>query len=78
MGLLAPSVIILSILLSGCTPQRRIIVAVYLLSLSYQNSTAIDPQRCNKAIQKALSGMNSSLEVRTGYFGICAISPGTQ
>lgn len=67
-----------AILLSGCTSPRRAIVAVYLLSISYRNSTAIDPQRCNNAIQAALSGMNSSLEVRTGYFGICAISKGTQ
>jgi len=78
MMFLAIAILILSILLAGCTSHT--LTNVYLLSISYLNAStsSADPAQVNSNISNTFSNLtgagtanNNFLEVRAGYMGIC-------
>ncbi|UNI22507.1 hypothetical protein JDV02_008391 [Purpureocillium takamizusanense] len=72
---LAASIVLLSLLLAGCTTNLGSVKEIYLLSLSYQDGSPGD-SNSSGALSSLFYGRTanaSSLrEVRSAYFGICA------
>ncbi|TVY82200.1 hypothetical protein LSUE1_G007803, partial [Lachnellula suecica] len=81
MILLSVAIIVLSILLAGCTSSNSL-TNVYLLSVSYLNATTplpkVDAAQVNSNISNIFADITgagtrnvTSLEVRAGYMGMC-------
>jgi len=74
MILIAVAIILLSLLLAGCSSSSPLIPGIFLISLYYQSytptyaTTQVDPGVAN-AIANIVGP--AQLEVRVGYFGLC-------
>jgi hypothetical protein len=61
-----------AIVLAGCSSYSSM-TNVYILGLSYTNSTSKNPDVSQNSLSQALNNLKGSaeLEVRAGYFGMC-------
>ncbi|XPT03350.1 hypothetical protein M3J09_012444 [Ascochyta lentis] len=66
------SVVLISVLLAGCSSYSSM-TNIYILGLSYTNSTPSNLSPTGKNLSATLNGYKgtSQLDVRTGYFGLC-------
>ncbi|KZZ92164.1 Membrane fusion mating protein FIG1 [Moelleriella libera RCEF 2490] len=74
MILIAVAIILLSLLLAGCSSSSPLIPDIFLLSLYYQKSQPIpDTAQVDYAGFAAIANIagGASLQARVGYFGIC-------
>ncbi|CAJ2509480.1 Uu.00g145060.m01.CDS01 [Anthostomella pinea] len=74
MILIAVSIILLSLLLAGCSSSSPLIPDIFLLSIYYQPTTAVpDTSQVDYNVHQAISNIVGSahLQARVGYFGIC-------
>lgn len=73
--LLAASIVLLSLLLAGCTTNLGSVKEIYLLSFSYQDGSPVNSSSSG-ALPFLFNGRPSNAssvrEVRSGYFGLCA------
>lgn len=79
MILIGVAIILLSLLLAGCSSSSPLIPDIFLLSLYYQKYTAIpDTAQVNYNFNQAISNIagNARLQARVGYFGICVNADG--
>ncbi|KAK4953502.1 hypothetical protein LTR66_013634, partial [Elasticomyces elasticus] len=74
MILIAVAIILLSLLLAGCSSSSPLIPGIFLISLYYQSYTpTYDPAQVDPGVTAAIANIvgRAGLEVRVGYFGIC-------
>ncbi|KAI9723689.1 MAG: hypothetical protein M1812_000989 [Candelaria pacifica] len=74
MILIAVAIILLSLLLAGCSSSSPLIPNIFLISLYYQHYTpTYDPAQVDPGVSSAIANIvgRAQLEVRVGYFGIC-------
>ncbi|KAK7909018.1 hypothetical protein PG985_014896 [Apiospora marii] len=74
MILIAISIILLSLLLAGCSSSSPMIPDIFLLSLYYEHYTAVpDTSQVDYNVNQAIGNIvgNAHLQARVGYFGIC-------
>ncbi|KAI9822283.1 MAG: hypothetical protein M1827_000001 [Pycnora praestabilis] len=74
MILIAVAIILLSLLLAGCSSSSPAIPNIYLISLYYQSyPPTFDPSQVDPGVSAAIANIvgRAQLEVRVGYFGIC-------
>ncbi|KAK8022766.1 hypothetical protein PG993_013533 [Apiospora rasikravindrae] len=74
MILIAISIILLSLLLAGCSSSSPMIPDIFLLSLYYEHYTAVpDTSQVDYNVNQAIQNIVGSahLQARVGYFGIC-------
>ncbi|KAL9094823.1 MAG: hypothetical protein Q9165_002772 [Trypethelium subeluteriae] len=74
MILIAIAIVLLSLLLAGCSSSSPLIPGIFLISLYYQHYTPIyDPTQVDPGVTAAIANIvgGAQLEVRVGYFGIC-------
>ncbi|KAH7029148.1 Ca2+ regulator and membrane fusion protein Fig1-domain-containing protein [Microdochium trichocladiopsis] len=74
MILIAIAVILLSLLLAGCSSSSPLMPDIYLLSLYYEQYTAVpDTAQVDYNVNQAIRNIvgNAQLQARVGYFGIC-------
>lgn len=74
MILIAVAIILLSLLLAGCSSSSPLIPDIYLLSLYYKSYEAVpDTAQVYYNVHTALSNIagGARLQARVGYFGIC-------
>ncbi|KAI9797238.1 MAG: hypothetical protein M1835_001594 [Candelina submexicana] len=74
MILIAIAIILLSLLLAGCSSSSPLIPNIFLISLYYQHYTpTYDPAQVDPGVSAAIANIvgRAQLEVRVGYFGIC-------
>ncbi|TLS24534.1 hypothetical protein PpBr36_08257 [Pyricularia pennisetigena] len=79
MILIAVAIILLSLLLAGCSSSSPLIPDIFLLSLYYQQYTAVpDTSQVDYNVNQAISNIvgNAHLQARVGYFGICVNADG--
>ncbi|KAH0439420.1 hypothetical protein CKAH01_07865 [Colletotrichum kahawae] len=77
MILIAIAIILLSLLLAGCSSSSPLIPDIFLLSLYYEGYTAVpDTAQVDYNVHTAIENIagDARLAARVGYFGIC-ISP---
>ncbi|RMZ91384.1 hypothetical protein DV736_g1396, partial [Chaetothyriales sp. CBS 134916] len=77
---IAIAIILLSLLLAGCSSTSPLIPDIYLISLYYQKYAPIfSPTQVDPGITTAIANIvgNADLNVRVGYFGICIRSEGS-
>ncbi|KAI9847225.1 MAG: hypothetical protein M1838_000985 [Thelocarpon superellum] len=78
MILIAVAIILLSLLLAGCSSSSPLIPDIFLISLYYQHYPPVyDPAQVDPGVSAAIANIvgNAQLQARVGYFGIC-IDPG--
>jgi hypothetical protein len=71
---IAIAIILLSLLLAGCSSSSPLIPGIFLISLYYQHYTPVfDPAQVDPGVTTAIANIvgGARLEVRVGYFGIC-------
>ena len=74
MILIAIAVILLSLLLAGCSSSSPLIPDIFLISIYYQSYPPVfDAAQVDPSVTQAIANLvgDSQLEVRVGYFGIC-------
>ncbi|EGP83565.1 unnamed protein product [Zymoseptoria tritici ST99CH_1E4] len=74
MILIALAIILLSLLLAGCSSSSPLIPGIFLISFYYEMYTPrYDPTQVNPGVTAAITNIvgGASLEVRVGYFGLC-------
>jgi len=74
MILIAIAIILLSLLLAGCSSASPLIPDIFLISLYYQQYPAVfSPAQVDPGVTTAIANIvgNADLLVRVGYFGIC-------
>ncbi|KFH45988.1 hypothetical protein ACRE_032050 [Hapsidospora chrysogenum ATCC 11550] len=74
MILIAVAVILLSLLLAGCSSSSPLIPSIFLLSLYYKDYEAVpDTAQVDYNVHSAISNIagDAHLQARVGYFGIC-------
>ena len=74
MILIAIAIVLLSLLLAGCSSSSPLIPGIFLISLYYQNyPPTFDPAQVDPGVTTAIANIvgRAQLEVRVGYFGIC-------
>ena len=74
MILIAVAIILLSLLLAGCSSSSPLIPGIFLISLYYQSYPPVfDPAQVDPGVATAIANIvgQAQLEVRVGYFGIC-------
>ncbi|ORY61003.1 Ca2+ regulator and membrane fusion protein Fig1-domain-containing protein [Pseudomassariella vexata] len=74
MILIAVAIILLSLLLAGCSSSSPLIPDIFLLSLYYQDYTAVpDTAQVDYNVNQAIKNIagDARLQARVGYFGIC-------
>lgn len=79
MILIAIAIILLSLLLAGCSSSSPLIPDIFLLSLYYEQYTAVpDTAQVDYNVHAAISNIvgNARLQARVGYFGICVAPEG--
>jgi hypothetical protein len=77
MILIAVAIILLSLLLAGCSSSSPLIPDIFLLSLYYQRYTAVpDTAQVDYNVNNAIANIvgDARLQARVGFFGIC-VSP---
>ncbi|OXV11171.1 hypothetical protein Egran_01072 [Elaphomyces granulatus] len=68
------AIILLSLLLAGCSSSSPQIPSIFLISLYYQRyAPDFDPAQVDPGVVTAIANIvgGANLEVRVGYFGIC-------
>ncbi|KAI0388483.1 Ca2+ regulator and membrane fusion protein Fig1-domain-containing protein [Xylariaceae sp. FL0594] len=76
---IAVTIILLSLLLAGCSSSSPLIPDIFLLSMYYKHYTATpDTAQVDYNVNQAISNIVGSahLQVRVGYFGICVNADG--
>lgn len=71
---IAIAIILLSLLLAGCSSTSVLIPDIYLISLYYQQFPPVfSPVQVDPGVTTAIANIvgNADLNVRVGYFGIC-------
>ena len=71
---IAIAIILLSLLLAGCSSSSPLIPGIFLISFYYQNYPPVfDPAQVDPGVTTAIANIVGAarLEVRVGYFGIC-------
>ncbi|KAJ2898422.1 Ca2+ regulator and membrane fusion protein Fig1-domain-containing protein [Zalerion maritima] len=79
MILIAVAIILLSLLLAGCSSSSPLIPDIFLLSLYYESYTAVpDTAQVDYNVHNAISNIvgDAQLQARVGYFGICVAPEG--
>ncbi|MCJ1338557.1 hypothetical protein MMC09_003846 [Bachmanniomyces sp. S44760] len=79
MILIAIAIILLSLLLAGCSSSSPLIPNIFLISLYYQSYPPVfDPAQVDPGVTTAIANIvgRSQLVVRVGYFGICINADG--
>ena len=73
MIILACSIVFYCLVLVGCSSDTSGIPNIYLMSISYQSSNAVDSVGINKDLRSTFETLvkDSQLVVGTGYFGLC-------
>ncbi|TVY15671.1 hypothetical protein LARI1_G004965 [Lachnellula arida] len=74
MILIAIAIILLSLLLAGCSSSSPLIPGIFLISLYYQTYTPVpSTAQADFNVHNAISNVvgNARLAARVGYFGIC-------
>ncbi|KAG7417288.1 Ca2+ regulator and membrane fusion protein Fig1-domain-containing protein [Fusarium sp. MPI-SDFR-AT-0072] len=74
MILIAIAIILLSLLLAGCSSSSPLIPDIFLLSIYYKEYTAVpDTAQVDYNLHSAIENIagDASLQARVGYFGIC-------
>ncbi|KAF4961622.1 hypothetical protein FSARC_10112 [Fusarium sarcochroum] len=74
MILIAIAIILLSLLLAGCSSSSPLIPDIFLLSIYYKDYTATpDTAQVDYNLHSAIENIagDASLQARVGYFGIC-------
>ncbi|KAF4979513.1 hypothetical protein FZEAL_4281 [Fusarium zealandicum] len=74
MILIAIAIILLSLLLAGCSSSSPLIPDIFLLSIYYQSYTAVpDTAQVDYNLHTAIENIagDARLQARVGYFGIC-------
>ncbi|KAI5361123.1 Putative Cell fusion protein Dni1/Fig1 [Septoria linicola] len=74
MILIAIAIVLLSLLLAGCSSSSPAIPSIFLITFYYESYTpTYDPTQVNPAVTNAIANLvgDAGLEVRVGYFGIC-------
>lgn len=74
MILIAIAIILLSLLLAGCSSSSPLIPGIFLISIYYQSyPPSFDPAQVDPGVTTAIANIvgQAQLEVRVGYFGIC-------
>ncbi|KAL9131907.1 MAG: hypothetical protein Q9217_000267 [Psora testacea] len=74
MILIAIAIILLSLLLAGCSSSSPLIPGIFLISLYYRSyPPTFDPAQVDPGVTTAIANIvgQAQLEVRVGYFGIC-------
>ncbi|KNB05933.1 hypothetical protein FOXG_08053 [Fusarium oxysporum f. sp. lycopersici 4287] len=74
MILIAIAIILLSLLLAGCSSSSPLIPDIFLLSIYYKSYTAVpDTAQVDYNLHSAIENIagDASLQARVGYFGIC-------
>ncbi|KAF2176391.1 membrane fusion mating protein FIG1 [Zopfia rhizophila CBS 207.26] len=74
MILIAIAIILLSLLLAGCSSTSPLIPGIFLISMYYQHYTpTYDTAQVDPSITAAIANIvgQAQLAVRVGYFGIC-------
>ncbi|KAK3990899.1 Ca2+ regulator and membrane fusion protein Fig1-domain-containing protein [Cladorrhinum sp. PSN332] len=77
MILIAVAIILLSLLLAGCSSSSPLIPSIFLLSIYYESYEAVpDTSQVNYNVHTSIAGLvgDTRLQARVGFFGIC-ISP---
>ncbi|KAH0562090.1 hypothetical protein GP486_003206 [Trichoglossum hirsutum] len=71
---IALAIILLSLLLAGCSSSSPVIPTIFLISLYYQSYTpTYSPAQVDPGVSRAIANIvgHAQLEARVGYFGIC-------
>ncbi|MCJ1446320.1 MAG: hypothetical protein MMC23_006825 [Stictis urceolatum] len=71
---IAIAIILLSLLLAGCSSSSPLIPGIFLISLYYKSYPPVyDTAQVDPGVTSAISNIvgSAQLEVRVGYFGIC-------
>ena len=71
---IAVAIILLSLLLAGCSSSSPLIPNIFLISLYYHSYPPVfDPAQVDPGVTSAIANIvgQAQLEVRVGYFGIC-------
>ncbi|KAK0673716.1 Ca2+ regulator and membrane fusion protein Fig1-domain-containing protein [Cercophora samala] len=79
MILIAVTLILLSLLLAGCSSGAPLIPDIFLLSIYYEKYTAVpDTAQVDYRVTEAISNIvgDARLQARVGYFGICISTDG--
>ncbi|MCJ1294285.1 hypothetical protein MMC32_006965 [Xylographa parallela] len=79
MILIAIAIVLLSLLLAGCSSSSPGIPNIFLISLYYQSDPpTFDPAQVDPGVTTAIANIvgQAILEVRVGYFGICVNADG--
>ncbi|CAN9104657.1 unnamed protein product [Alternaria alternata] len=74
MILIAIAIILLSLLLAGCSSTSPLIPGIFLISMWYEQFTpTYAPEQVDPGVTAAIANIvgNAQLGVRVGYFGIC-------
>ncbi|KAF4986644.1 factor-induced 1 [Fusarium heterosporum] len=74
MILIAIAIILLSLLLAGCSSSSPLMPDIFLLSIYYKDYTAVpDTAQVDYNLHSAIENIagDASLQARVGYFGIC-------
>ncbi|KAI9676905.1 MAG: hypothetical protein M1817_006744 [Caeruleum heppii] len=74
MILIAIAIILLSLLLAGCSSSSPLIPDIFLISLYYESYPPFyDPAQVDPGVTSAIANIvgGAQLEARVGYFGIC-------
>ncbi|KAL1303220.1 hypothetical protein AAFC00_006637 [Neodothiora populina] len=77
MILIAIAIILLSLLLAGCSSSSPLIPGIFLIDFYYNSYTpTYDPAQVDPGVTAAIANIvgQAHLEVRVGYFGICIAS----
>ncbi|KAF2121796.1 Ca2+ regulator and membrane fusion protein Fig1-domain-containing protein [Lophiotrema nucula] len=79
MILIAVAIILLSLLLAGCSSSSPLIPGIFLISMWYEKYTpTYSTEQVDPAVTSAIANIvgNAQLAVRVGYFGICIDTDG--
>lgn len=74
MLLIAVAIVLLSLLLAGCSSSSPLIPGIFLISFYYRSYPPnFNPAQVDPGVSTAIANIvgHARLEVRVGYFGIC-------
>lgn len=79
MILVAIAIVLLSLLLAGCSSSSPLVPDIFLIDFFYKSYTPqYDPTQVNPGVAAAIANIvgEALLEVRVGYFGLCVTPDG--
>jgi len=65
-------IVVDSFLLAGCTSANSVLRGIYVISLSYNTTRDEGAPRTTQELLNATTLSSAQLDVRVGYFGVCA------